>query len=77
MKVSVIPIITGVLSTVTKRIGNGTGGLGNKRTGGDHPNYSISEIGLNTEKYPEDLRRLPVDQTPVRKHQLTLVLWFL
>ena len=26
------------------RIGTGTGGLGNKRTSGDHPNNSIIEI---------------------------------
>ena len=30
-------------------IGSRTGGLGNKRTSGNHPNYSIAEIGLNTD----------------------------
>ena len=35
----------------------------NKRTSGDHPNYSIVEIGQNTEKSPGDLRRLAVTQT--------------
>ena len=29
-----------------------TGGLGNKGTSRDHPNYSITEIGQNTEKSP-------------------------
>ena len=29
--------------------GTGTEGLGNKRTSGDHPNFSIVEIGQNTE----------------------------
>ena len=28
-----------------QRIGSRTGELGNKRTNGDHPNYSIKEIG--------------------------------
>ena len=36
-----------------QRIGTGTGGLGNKRTSGDHPNYSIIEIGQNTERLEE------------------------
>ena len=30
-----------------------------------HPNYSIGKLGQNTEKSPEDLRRLAVTQTPV------------
>ena len=33
---------------------------------GDHPNYNIIKIGQNTEKSPENLRRLAVTQTPVR-----------
>ena len=33
-----------------RRIIKGTGRLGNKKTNGDHPNYSIIEIGQNTEK---------------------------
>ena len=39
-----------------QRIYKGTGGLGNKRTSEDHPNYCIIEIGQNTEKSPGDLR---------------------
>ena len=35
-------------------------GLGNKRTSGDHLNYSIIKIGQNTAKSPDDLRRLAV-----------------
>ena len=34
------------------RISTNTGGLENKRMSGDHPNYSIIEIGQNTEKSP-------------------------
>ena len=56
-----------------QRIGTGTGGLGNNRTCGDHPNYSIVEIGQNTEKSPGDLRRVAITQTPLKNHQLTLV----
>ena len=52
----------------------GPGGLGNKWTSRDHPNYSIIEIGLDTEKSPGDLTRHAVSQTPVRIHRLTLLL---
>ena len=53
MKATIIPIVIGGLD-------KGTRGLGNKRTSGDHPNYSIIEIGQNTKKSPGDLRRLAV-----------------
>ena len=56
-----------------QKFGTGTGGLGNKRTSGDYPNYSIVEISQNTEKSPGDLRGLTVIQTTVKNHQLTLV----
>ena len=46
----------------------GTGVLGNYRTSGDHPNYSIGEISQNTETSPGDLRRLVVTQTPLKDH---------
>ena len=39
-----------------QRIGTGTGGLENKWTRRDHPNYRIIKIGQNTEKSPGDLR---------------------
>ena len=38
-----------------QRIIKETGGLGNKRTSGEHPNYCIIEIGQNTEKNPGNL----------------------
>ena len=56
-----------------QRIGTMTGGLGNKRTWGDHPNYYIIENGLNTEKSPGDLKRLSVTKTQAKDHQLTLM----
>ena len=55
-----------------QRIGTRTGGLGNNGTSGDCPNYSITEIGQNTEKNPGNLR-LALTQTPVENHQLTLM----
>ena len=51
-----------------KKIGSRTGGLVNKKTSRDHPNYSISEIGQNTEKSPGNLKRLTVTQTLVENH---------
>ena len=56
-----------------QRINKGTGGLGNKRTSGDHQNYIIAEIDQNIEKNPEGLRRLAVTQTPVKDHQQKLM----
>ena len=38
-----------------------------------YANYCIIEIGQNTEKSPEDLRRLAVTQTLVKDHLLTLI----
>ena len=37
-----------------------------------HPNYSLFDIGQNTEKSPGDLGRLAVTKIPVENHQLTL-----
>ena len=50
-----------------------TGGLGNKRTRGDHQNHCIIENVQNTEKGPGDFKKLTVTQTPVKDHQLTLM----
>ena len=38
MKLIVIPFVIGTLGT-------DTGGVGNKRASGDHPNYNIFETG--------------------------------
>ena len=56
-----------------KRLGKRNKRVRNQRTNRDHPNYSIVEIGQNTEECPSDLRRLAITQTPVKDHQLTLV----
>ena len=63
MKVTVILIVTGALGTVTKRLVLGLGGFGNKTTIGDHPNYSIVEIGQNTKKSLRDLTRFKITQS--------------
>ena len=54
-----------------QRISKTTGELGNNWTSGDYPNYSIAEIGQNTELSPGDLRRIVVTQTPMWNHRLT------
>ena len=56
-----------------RRIATGIGGIGNKRTSGNHPNYNIVVIGQNTKKSSGDLSRRAVSQTPVENHQLTVV----
>ena len=56
-----------------KMITKETGELGSCRTSGDHLNYYIIENVQNTEKSPGDLRRLAVNQTPVKNHRLTLM----
>ena len=45
-----MPNVIGVLDRANKRIGKGTARLGDKKTSGDHPNYSIVKIGQNTMK---------------------------
>ena len=71
MKVTIIPIVIGALDTVTQGLVPGLEDLV-KRMSEDHPNYSIIEIGQNTEKSPGELKRLAVTQTPVRNHRLML-----
>ena len=41
-----------------RRNGSEAGGIGNKKSPGDHPNYSIVEIGQYIKKSPGDLKRL-------------------
>ena len=56
-----------------QRIIKGTGGLGNKRTSGDHLNNSVISNGQNTVKSPGDLGLLALTQTSMKKHQLKLM----
>ena len=69
MKVTIVPIVIGALSTVIK----GPWGLETWRTGRYYPNDSIAEDGQNTKTSPGDLRRLAITQTPVKNHQLILM----
>ena len=71
MKLTIVPIVIGALSTIT--IGLLKGGLGSWRTGRDYPNDSIAENGQNPKTSTGDLRRLAVTQTPMKNHQLTLM----
>ena len=73
MKVTVILIVIGALGAVIKGFSKRTRELGDKNTSVDDPNYSIAEIGQNTERAHGDSRRLVVTQTPVKDHQLMLM----
>ena len=72
MKVTIIPIVIGAFGTITKGLLKGPEDL-EVGTGGDYPNNRIIENGQNTEKSPGNSRRIAVTQTPVKKHQLTLM----
>ena len=63
MEVTVIPIIIDALGTVTI----GAKGLGNRRTSGDYPKYSIIKISQNTERSSGDLRKFAVTQNQVKR----------
>ena len=70
MKETVIPIVVGALGTVTKRLVKRQEDLEIK--GRVETNYSIVEIGQDTEKSPGNLRRLVI-KIPVNDHRLTLM----
>ena len=72
MKVMIIPIVIVALVPLTKGLVQRLEDL--EITGRVVcPNYSMSEIGQNTEKSPGNLKRLAVTQTPVKNLQLTLM----
>ena len=48
-----------------ERFEKGTGRVGNQRMDQDHTNYSIVDIGQNTEKSAGDLWKHDITQTPV------------
>ena len=74
MEVTIIPVGIGAFGTETKGLLKGQEELESWRTSRDHPTYGIVGNGQNTEKVPEHLRRLAFTQTPVKDHQLTLML---
>ena len=53
--------------------GEEIGGMWNQWENRTFPDYDIAEIGKNTVKSPEDLRRHALTQTPVKDHRLTLL----
>ena len=57
----------------SQRLVKVAGGVRNQRTSAHHTNYSIVEVGQNTERCPGDLGKLHVTQISVTDHQLTLV----
>ena len=69
MNITVIPIVIGTLGIILQGLVRGPGRVGNQ-TSQDHPNYSIVEVGQNTEKSPGDLKKLAITQPPVKDHQL-------
>ena len=56
---TVVRIVIGALSS-HQRIGQGIGEFWKNTASGNHPTYSIVEIGQNTKKNLGDLRRLAV-----------------
>ena len=73
MKVTIVPIVIGAFSTITKGLLKDLEDLEGLRTGRDYQNDSIAEKGQNPEMSPGDLRRLAVTRTPEKNHQLTLM----
>ena len=73
MKVTIIPVVFGAFWYCHQRIDKGTGGLGYKRTSGDHSHEGVIKISLNTEKTSGDLRRHAVAQNQRENYQLSLV----
>ena len=73
MKVTIVQIVIGALSTGTKGL---LKGLEDLEVGGwveDYPNDSIIKNGQNTGESPGNLRRFAVTQTPGKNHQLALI----
>ena len=73
MQVTIIPIVVGAFGTVTKRFLKGLEDLEVSGQVETIQNYYIIENGQNTEKSPGDSRRLAVIKTPVKHHQLRLI----
>ena len=70
---TIVPVVIGDFGTVTKELLKSLEDLEVGGRVGDHPNKNIIENVENTEKSPEDLKRIAVTQSPVKNHQLTLM----
>ena len=73
MRVIEIQTVMSAFETTPKGLLKWQGDFKSLRTIWDYPIYSIIRIGQNTEKNPEDLRRLAFTQTPVENYQLMLI----
>ena len=73
MKVMVLLTVTGGLEMIPKGLVRELKDE-NQRTSREYPNYCIYKVSQNIEKSSSNLRRLAVSQTPMKDHQLTLVL---
>ena len=73
MTVIVIPIVIAGLEMIPEVLVRCLQGLEIEKRNGYNPNYSIVEVGQNTEKSPRGIRGLAVTQIPVKDQQLTLV----
>ena len=67
-----IPMIIGVLGTIPQKLGKGDGRVGNWRSRGHYPNYSIVDVGQNTGNSPGDLKKLIILTLP-KDHGLILI----
>ena len=70
MKVTIVPIVIGVLGTITEGLLKGLEDLEVWRTGRDYPNDSIAKNGQNPETSPGDLRRLAVTYRTLHSYNL-------
>ena len=69
-----IPIVIGARETVAKGFeAGGAWRVVNRWTNRDHQDHSMTEIGQNIPKSPQDMMRLAVTQTPMKDHQVSLV----
>ena len=73
MKMTVIPILTGVFVTIPKSLVRRLEVLDIREQVETIQTTDIVVVAQNTEKSPGDLRRLAVTQTSVKYHQLMLV----
>ena len=68
---TIVSIVIDDFGTVTKGLFKGQEDL--EVGARDHPNYCTIENFQNTEKSPEDLRKLAVTQAPEEAHKLKLM----
>ena len=73
MKMTFIPIVIGILGTVSKGLLKGLEDLEIRGWVETNQTTALLRLAQNTEKNPGDLRRPAVTLTPVKDHQLKLM----